>query len=116
LAFAAIAVPWILFWALGIGATADALSADNLWSAMWPVLIGLALGIGLSRWERFLPRVPEGDVVVYEERAARGVAAWGAPLERLERMFRHWSVASLLLLAVALILCGALVGSGLVAR
>jgi hypothetical protein len=78
-------------------------------------LIGCALGLGLSRWERFLPRLPEGDVVVYEERAARGLVAWGAPLERLESLFRHWSVASLLLLAIALVLCGALVGTSLVA-
>jgi formate hydrogenlyase subunit 3/multisubunit Na+/H+ antiporter MnhD subunit len=115
MAIAAVAGPWILFPALGIGRLADALSIDMLWSGLWPVLIGCALGLGLSRWERFLPRLPEGDVVVYEERAARGLVAWGAPLERLENLCRHWSVASLLLLAIALVLCGALVGTSLVA-
>jgi formate hydrogenlyase subunit 3/multisubunit Na+/H+ antiporter MnhD subunit len=114
MAVAAVTVPWVLFPALGLGTAAGALSVGALWAALWPVLIGAALGIGLGRWEHFLPRVPEGDVVVYEERAARGIVAWGAPLERLESLFRHWSVASLLLLAIALILCAALVGTSLV--
>jgi hypothetical protein len=111
---ASVAVPWVLFRAAGIGAIADALSPATLWSASWPVLIGIGLGIGLTRGQRFLPRVPEGDVVVLEEWAARASLAWGAPLERVEALFRHWIVASLSLLAVALMLGLALFGSVMV--
>ena len=82
-----------------------------LWSALWPVLIGLALGIALIRWDRFLPRVPEGDVVVLEERAARASLALGAPLERMEGVFRQWPNAGLSLLTVVLMLGLALFSS-----
>src|SRR5262249_42015725 len=110
-AFASIGVPWILFRAAGIGTIADALSPATLWSAIWPVLIGLLLGIGLIRWQRFLPRVPEGDVVVLEERAARASLALGPSMERVEGVFLRWPIAGLSLLVVALTLGLALVGS-----
>jgi formate hydrogenlyase subunit 3/multisubunit Na+/H+ antiporter MnhD subunit len=112
MAFASVAVPWTLFGVAGIGAIADALSPAALWSATWPVLTGLLLGIGLTRWGRFLPRVPEGDLVILEVRAARAILTWGAPLERVEGVFRHWTIAGLSLLAVALMLGVALFGSG----
>lgn len=107
-AFAAVAVPWVLFSAAGIGSLAEALSPAAIWSALWPVLIGLPLAVGLSRWERRLPRVPEGDVVVLAERAARATLACGGPLERAESALRHWPIAGLSLLAVALMLGAAL--------
>jgi formate hydrogenlyase subunit 3/multisubunit Na+/H+ antiporter MnhD subunit len=103
-AFASVAVPWVLFPTAGIGSLAEALSLAAMWSALWPVLIGLLLAIGLSRWERWLPRVPEGDVVVLAERAGRAALACGSPLERAESAFRQWSIAGLSLLAVALML------------
>ena len=111
-ALAAVAVPWALFGAAGIGSIAEALSPAALWSGMWPALVGLVPSIGLARWQRFLPRVPEGDVVVLEERAARATLAWGAPLERVEGVFRLWPIAGLSLLAVALMLGVALFGFG----
>jgi formate hydrogenlyase subunit 3/multisubunit Na+/H+ antiporter MnhD subunit len=107
-AFAAVAVPWVLFSAAGIGSLAEALSPAAIWSALWPVLIGLLLAVGLRRWERWLPRVPEGDVVVLAERAARAALACGGPLERAESALRHWPIAGLSLLAVALMLGAAL--------
>jgi hypothetical protein len=94
----------VLFSTGGIGSLAEALSL----AALWPVLIGVLLAIGLSRWERWLPRVPEGDVVVLAERAARKALACGGPLERAESAFRHWPVAGLSLLVVALMLGAAL--------
>jgi hypothetical protein len=74
-------------------------------------LIGLALG--LFPWERILPRVPEGDLIVLEERAALNALTWGGPLERVESLFRHWPSAGISFLVVALLLGWALIGSGL---
>jgi hypothetical protein len=50
--------------------------------------------------------------VVLEERAARATLTWGAPLERVEGVFRLWPIAGLSLLAVALMLGVALFGFG----
>jgi multicomponent Na+:H+ antiporter subunit A len=111
MAAAAVAVPWGLFRAAGAGEIAQALAPAALWSALWPVLIGFALG--LVPWERILPRVPEGDLIVLEERAALNALTWGGPLERVESLFRHWPSAGISFLVVVLLLGWALIGSGL---
>jgi formate hydrogenlyase subunit 3/multisubunit Na+/H+ antiporter MnhD subunit len=71
LALAAVAIPWAIFLTAGIGTLDDALAPAALWKALWPVLLGAMLSVGLRRWGHRLPRVPEGDLVVMAERAAR---------------------------------------------
>ena len=68
---AALVVPWMLYSATGIGAWYDALQSGILWAALWPLLIGAGLALGLWRWGRYLPRVPEGDIVVVGQPAMR---------------------------------------------
>ncbi len=108
MAVASIAVPWALFGSAGIGRVADALSPEALWTALWPVLLGLLVSLALSRSRLALPHVPEGDGVVLAERAARAMLAWAGPLERAERAVRSWPVAGLSLLVIALLLAGVL--------
>ena len=104
MAAAAIGVPWAVFLMAGLGTVGEVLDPKSLWSATWPVLLGLALTGALHRWQDRLPRLPEGDVVVLGERALRGAGRAGAAIEGLERKLRAWPVAgaTLLLLVVTL--------------
>jgi formate hydrogenlyase subunit 3/multisubunit Na+/H+ antiporter MnhD subunit len=107
-AFAAVAVPWALYPTAGSGTLLDALAPGTLWAALWPVLIGGALAVGLWRWGHRLPRVPEGDVVVVGEAAIRVTAPWGEAIERADGYLRQWPVASLSLLTLVIILGAAM--------
>ncbi|HMQ13834.1 MAG TPA: hypothetical protein PKA43_10070, partial [Candidatus Competibacter phosphatis] len=103
---AALVVPWMLYSATGIGTWSDALQPAILWAALWPVLIGAGLALGLWRWGRYLPRVPEGDIVVVGQPAMRVVVRCAEALERVEGVLRRWPVAGLSLLMLILILGG----------
>lgn len=107
---AAIGVPWMLYPATGIGTWYDALQPGTLWAALWPILIGAGLALGLWRWGRYLPRVPEGDIVVVGQPVMRVMARWGNILEQVESGLRQWPVAGLSLLVLILILGGAMFG------
>jgi hypothetical protein len=65
----------------------------------------------IGRAAKFLPLVPEGDIVVAGEKAAQATVAWSAPLESADAYLRRWPVACLSLLVVAIIL-GALMLAG----
>jgi multicomponent Na+:H+ antiporter subunit A len=108
MAIASVAIPWVLYPAAGVGKLSDALAPAALWAALWPILIGGILAFGLRRWEDRLPRVPEGDLVVMVESAARKSVEWGAMLERAENITRQWPIACLALLAIALLLGAAM--------
>jgi multicomponent Na+:H+ antiporter subunit A len=108
MAFAAVAVPWALYPAAESGSALEALAPGNLWAALWPVLLGGALAVGLWRWGHRLPRVPEGDVVVVGESALRETVPWGEAIERADAYLRRWQVASLSLLALVIILGAAM--------
>ena len=110
MAFAAVAGPWALFLTAGIGTLADALAPSALWAALWPVLLGGVLAVGLRRFGHHLPRVPEGDIVVLGAPLARAGIALGATLERTEGVLRQWPVAGMSLLALAALLGAAILG------
>ena len=99
-AFAAVAVPWVLYPVAGSGSRLEAFTPAALWAALWPVLVGGLLAAALWRWGHRLPRVPEGDVVVLGEGAAGAAAHWAEAIERGDVYLRQWPVASLLLLVL----------------
>jgi hypothetical protein len=110
MAFAAVALPWAIFLAAGIGSLAEALAPAALWAALWPVLLGAAAFGLLRRVGERLPKLPEGDIVVLVERAASAGPALAAPLVRAEIVLQRWPVASVALLALMLVLGAVLVG------
>jgi multicomponent Na+:H+ antiporter subunit A len=97
-------VPWTLYLAIPSGTLPDPLAPAVLWKALWPVLLGALLAIALWRWVSWLPRVPEGDVVVAIDGGAQVAVAWGKALERMDSALRQWPAAgvSLLILTIAL--------------
>jgi multicomponent Na+:H+ antiporter subunit A len=88
---------------------ADSLDPKALWSASWPVLLGVALVVGLRRFGALLPRVPEGDLVVLGSGAGRVGRSLGDVIERVERRLRDWHTAGVSLLVLAIVLGAALV-------
>jgi hypothetical protein len=112
IAFAAVAVPWILYPTAVSGSLLAALAPGTLWAALWPVLIGGVLAIVLRRWRSRLPRVPAGDVVVLGERSIRAIITWSEVIERADQYLRRWSVACLLLLTFLVILGTAMLAWG----
>lgn len=99
-----LAVPWILFLAVPGGTLPDPLAPAALWKALWPVLVGAVLAVALWRWGRWLPTIPEGDIVVTLDAATRTAVASGKAMERIDGALRQWPVAgvSLLMLTIAL--------------
>jgi multicomponent Na+:H+ antiporter subunit A len=112
MAFAAVAAPWALYRVTERGTLLEALAPATLWVALWPVLIGGVLAVGLWRWGDHAPRVPEGDVVVVGETAIRAIIPWGEAIERADRWLRRWPVASLSLLTLVIILGAAMLAWG----
>jgi formate hydrogenlyase subunit 3/multisubunit Na+/H+ antiporter MnhD subunit len=102
-ALASVLVPWVLYPAVR-GHWIDALTPPALWDALWPVLVGAALALGLRRWGNRLPHLPEGDIVVTGEAAFRASYVFGALLERADSHLRQWPVAGLALLTIAIVL------------
>ena len=107
-ALASVAVPWVIYLATGIGTVGDALAPAALWAAVWPVLAGGVLTLGLWRWGDRLPRIPDGDIVVFADGADGVARAAGAAAARLDVLLRQWPVAGVSLLAVAVVLATAL--------
>jgi hypothetical protein len=108
IAFAAVVLPWALYPRIVGGSFHDALGLKELWSAFWPVLIGGLLSVGLGRYAHKLPRIPAGDVLVIAESAMPAARNLAAAMEGFDRRLREWPVASLLLLALTIVLVGAM--------
>jgi hypothetical protein len=107
MALASLLVPWLMYPVLG-GDAGEGLAPAALLEALWPVLSGTALAVGLWFWGNRLPRIPEGDIVVGQEAAFRASYVFGAALERTDARLRQWPAAGLSLLAVAIVLTAAM--------
>ncbi|MBL0351831.1 MAG: complex I subunit 5 family protein [Candidatus Dechloromonas phosphoritropha] len=111
MAAASIVIPWALYLTAGGYSLPDVLAPYALWSALWPIAAGTLLAIGLARWKRQLPQIPEGDVVVALIPAMRAATTASASLGRLDASLRRWPVAAMSLLFLTL-LFGAVIVAG----
>ena len=109
MALASLVVPWVLAARAPGYSLPDALAPAALWAALWPIGIGTALALLLARYWDARPRIPEGDVVVMLGPLGRAGAWLGGLAERADTALSHWALASVAVLAVAL-----LFGAGLV--
>jgi multicomponent Na+:H+ antiporter subunit A len=108
MALAALAIPWTIYPLAQSGTRLEALVLGALASALWPVLLGGACYAGLWCWGSKLPAVPEGDIVIAGEAAARATVACGEAVERTDSWLRQWPVACLSLLTLAILLGAAM--------
>jgi formate hydrogenlyase subunit 3/multisubunit Na+/H+ antiporter MnhD subunit len=105
-AFAAVVVPWTLYPEIANARWQEAFALKEVWATLWPVFIGAFLSLALLRWGDRLPRVPQGDMLVAEERAVRRAFWLGAAMSQIDWHLRHWRVASMLFFALAILLAG----------
>ena len=108
LAAMAVFLPWLLFGPVAGHPIADLFAPAALWSATWPVMIGMALAAAVVRWGGALPRIPEGDLLVPAERAAQATVPLGSLVAKLEGVLRSWPAAGLALLSIVALLGAAL--------
>lgn len=103
-AAASIITPWTLYLAIPRGTLPDPLAPAMVWKALWPVLLGAALAIGLWRWARWWESFPQREIPVAEIRAPGAAVGCGNAVARMDRTLRTWPVAgvSLLILVIAL--------------
>jgi formate hydrogenlyase subunit 3/multisubunit Na+/H+ antiporter MnhD subunit len=112
IACAAVVVPWMIYPTVVGGSSLEALAPGTFWAALWPVLIGGMLAVGMWRWGHRLPHVPEGDIVVVGEKAMRAAITWSEAIERADDYLRQWPVAGLSLLTFVIILGTAMLARG----
>ena len=86
------------------GAWHQVLAAKEIWSALWPILIGVLLWVALRRWPSVVPRVPAGDVVVLGGWATSALRGFGAAMERLDARLSQWPMAGILFAALTIVL------------
>lgn len=107
-ALAAFALPWLLYAAVTDASVSEALAPKSLWDSAWPVVTGGLLALVLRHWERALPVIPAGDVLILGRAAAHSAGKLGAGMERIDGYLRRWPVASVAFLVVAAMLAGAM--------
>ncbi|MFT3730493.1 MAG: proton-conducting transporter membrane subunit [Hyphomicrobium sp.] len=103
LTVASLVVPWLFYPAAG-GRAADFLSFTAFWKALWPVALGAAGAAWLWTSGPRLPSIPAGDILQGQIAAFRASFAVSSFFEYLDLRLRQWPVASLSLLAIALLL------------
>jgi formate hydrogenlyase subunit 3/multisubunit Na+/H+ antiporter MnhD subunit len=102
-------IPWLLFASITDDSLAYAVSPAVIWSLVWPIALGAALWLGLSKSGLVLPRIAAGDFLNPLEGAIGDLAArLASSLSEIETKSRQWSVSSAALLAATLLLIGAL--------
>jgi len=111
MAIASLVLPWLLYLTIPIDTLQNAIAPSALWSALWPVLVGVVLAFGLDRFTAQLPRIPAGDMGVVVYPIAEKSAAAGVLVERLDTFARRWSVSSIALSLVSQLFAWALMGS-----
>lgn len=109
MAAASVAMPWALLLAISPGALAGVLAPAAIWSGLWPVLVGAALALLLERGARFMPRMRSGGLRVPLGGLKNACGAAGLLADRIDSFVRRWTVASIGLLAVSVLLGWALV-------
>ena len=113
IAFCAVALPWALYPGIAGASLHEAFAPKELWAALWPVIIGGLLAIGLRRWVHLLPRIPAGDVLVLGNGATRAARGVGAAIEGIDRPLRQWPVAGLLFMVLTIVLAATMLAGSL---
>jgi formate hydrogenlyase subunit 3/multisubunit Na+/H+ antiporter MnhD subunit len=101
MAFFAIAIPWLSFSLVYANPLSEAFSIADLWSAIWPILIGAVL---IVLWLSQARQPREIDVTSEAYSIRRVTTICSSLFERAEAILRQWQAGSISLLAVTTVL------------
>jgi formate hydrogenlyase subunit 3/multisubunit Na+/H+ antiporter MnhD subunit len=107
-AAASLIVPWSLYPAVSGETIAYLLQPEVLWKVTWPLLLGTGAMLLLDRWPRRLGAIPEGDIVVLAQSGQPLLRKLSNRIGEIDIHLRRWPMAGLGLIALAILLGGAL--------
>lgn len=105
---ASLVIPWSLYPAVSGETVAGLLRPDALWKVTWPMLLGVVAMVVVQRWPRRLGAIPEGDIVVLAEAGRPLAQGLSSRIGDIDAPLRRWPVAGFGLIALAILLGGAL--------
>ncbi|CAM5197486.1 hypothetical protein ARD30_22650 [Bosea thiooxidans] len=105
---ASLVIPWSLYPAVSGETVASLLQPEALWKVTWPMLLGAVVMLFVDRLPRRLGLIPEGDIVVLAQAGAPLVRGLSNRIGEVDVNLRRWPVAGLGLIALAILLGGAL--------
>lgn len=105
---ASLVIPWSLYPAVSGEPIASLLEPEALWKVSWPMLLGAAVMLFVDRWPQRLGRIPEGDIVVLAQKGGPLVRGISNRIGEIDVHLRRWPAAGLGLIALAILLGGAL--------
>uniref|UniRef100_UPI002FCC3DAC complex I subunit 5 family protein n=1 Tax=Bosea sp. (in: a-proteobacteria) TaxID=1871050 RepID=UPI002FCC3DAC len=107
-AAASLVIPWSLYPAISGETVGSLLQPDALWKLAWPMLLGALALLLVRRLTRLPGAIPEGDIIVLAEAGTPMIARLAAGIQQADAHLRRWAVAGLWLMALAILLGGAL--------
>jgi hypothetical protein len=99
----AIAIPWILFSTVA-GQEFGGFTLSDLWSAVWPILIGCALAFAWWRRPLDARRPPKVDLAAGWDFVRSAIGDCATLVERAEAILHRWQAAGISLLAITVLL------------
>lgn len=105
---ASLVIPWSLYPVVSGETVASLLKPEALWKVTWPMLLGAAVMLFVHRLPQRLGTIPEGDIVGWAQAAGPFVQGVSNRVGEIDVHLRRWPVAGLGLIALAILLGGAL--------
>jgi len=106
---ASLVLPWSLYPAVSGEAVASLLQPEALWKVTWPMLLGVAVMLFVHRVPQRRGAIPEGDIAVFLQKGGLFVRGVSNRIGEIDVHLRRWPVAGLGLIALAVLLGGALI-------
>lgn len=107
-AAASLIIPWSLYPAVAGEPVTALVAPDALWKVTWPMLLGAAAMLLVRRWPGRLGLIPEGDIVVLAQAGQPLMRGLSDRIGEIDTHLRRWPAAGLGLIALAILLGGAL--------
>lgn len=105
---ASLVIPWSLYPAVAGEPAASLVTPDALWKVGWPLLLGAGAMLLVQRWPGRLGMIPEGDIVVLAQTGQPLMRSLSNRIGEIDVHLRRWPAAGLGLIALAILLGGAL--------
>ncbi len=105
---ASLVIPWSLYPAVAGETVASLVAPDALWKVTWPMLLGAGAMLLVRRWPQRLGLIPEGDIVVLAQAGQPLMRGLSDRIGEIDVHLRRWPAAGLGLIALAILLGGAL--------